>query len=108
MLQRSREKTSPLKEVTDGKASCKAGKDMFMKNATKDWNKIIGENIRRYRMENHETQLELGQYLGFEPTTIANYERGDRLPDLITAYRIAEHYGIKVDDLMRKDSSLCK
>ena len=108
MLQRSREKTSPLKEATDGKASCKAGKDMFMKNATKDWNKIIGENIRRYRMENHETQLELGQYLGFEPTTIANYERGDRLPDLITAYRIAEHYGIKVDDLMRKDSSLCK
>lgn len=79
-----------------------------MKNATKDWNKIVGENIRRYRMENQETQLELGQYLGFEPTTIANYERGDRLPDLVTAYRIAEHYGIKVDDLMREDSSLCK
>ena len=82
--------------------------DLFMKEETKDWNKIVGANIRKYRIENHETQAMLGEYLGYEFTTIANYERGDRLPDLVTAYRIAGHYGIHVEDLMRERRLLSK
>ena len=67
----------------------------------RDWKKIVGGNIRYYRIQNKETQESLGEFLGYQPSTIANYEKGDRLPDLITAYEIAQHYDILMDDLMK-------
>ncbi len=67
----------------------------------RDWKKIVGRNIRHYRIKNKETQEALGEILGYQPSTIANYEKGDRLPDLITAYEIAQHYNIRMDDLMK-------
>lgn len=33
-----------------------------------------------------------GESIGYGSTTIANYESGERLPDLITAYAIAQRY----------------
>ena len=45
---------------------------------------VIGANIRRIRLEHGETQQQLGELLGYGATTIANYERGYRLPDLET------------------------
>lgn len=57
-----------------------------MEKQKKTWNKIIGENIRRLRISHNETQAELGESIGYGSTTIANYESGERLPDLITAY----------------------
>lgn len=73
-----------------------------MKKEIEDWNKIVGENIRKYRREHHETQEMLGKYIGYGATTIANYEKGERMPDLVIAYQIARHYQISMDDLMRK------
>ena len=67
----------------------------------KNWNVIVGDNIRRLRMQNRETQMELGKVIGYGATTVANYESGERLPDLITAYRIAMHYNIKMEELLK-------
>lgn len=69
----------------------------------KTWNKIVGENIRRIRLLHEETQAELGEIIGYGATTVANYESGKRLPDLITAYAIARHYQITVEELMRSE-----
>lgn len=61
---------------------------------------IIGANIRRLRMELGETQQELGELLGYGPTTIANYEKGYRLPDLLTFFEIAVHYNAEIEDFI--------
>ena len=66
------------------------------------WSKVVGENIRRLREKNHETQAMLGEFLGYGATTVANYESGYRLPDLVTAYVIAKHYHVLLDELMKE------
>ena len=73
------------------------------KKQKKTWNKIIGENIRRLRISHNETQAELGENIGYGSTTIANYESGERLPDLITAYAIAQRYHVEMEKLMEED-----
>lgn len=61
----------------------------------------IGRNIRRLRLEHNETQQELGELIGYGATTVANYEKGYRLPDLETFFIIAYHYGADLDDFLR-------
>lgn len=70
-----------------------------MNQQAKDWGTIIGKNIRRIRMYHKETQAELGKIIGYGATTVANYESGVRLPDLITAHTIAMHYQVQMDEL---------
>ena len=48
--------------------------------------KMIGENIRRLRLQYGETQEELGELIGYGATTVANYESGYRMPDLETFF----------------------
>lgn len=50
----------------------------------------------------YETQAMLGEFLGYGATTVANYESGYRLPDLLTAYVIAQHYHVLLDELMEE------
>ena len=59
---------------------------------------IIGANIRRLRTECGETQFQLAEFLGYGVSTVANYESGYRLPDLITFFEIAFHYGACLED----------
>lgn len=73
-----------------------------MKEQKESWNKIIGENIRKLRLLHKETQAELGEIIGYGATTVANYESGERLPDLITAYLIAQHYQVTIESLMQE------
>ena len=42
----------------------------------------------------------LGEILGYGATTIANYERGYRLLDLVTAYEMARYYQISMEERM--------
>ena len=74
-----------------------------MEKHKKTWNKIVGENIRRLRISHNETRAELGESIGYGSTTIANYESGERLPDLITAYVIAQHYHVAMEELMKEN-----
>lgn len=62
---------------------------------------VIGQNIRRIRLEHGETQQQLGALLGYGATTIANYETGYRMPDLETFFQIALHYGASLEDFIR-------
>lgn len=62
----------------------------------------VGGNIRRLRLEHGETQVQLGEFLGFGDTTIANYESGYRLPDVVTFLRIMLHYEATAEDFLRE------
>ena len=86
---------------TQEKIKCRKG--LYYGKTEKTWNKIIGENIRRLRISHNETQAELGESIGYGSTTIANYESGERLPDLITAYAIAQRYHVEMEKLMEED-----
>ncbi len=61
---------------------------------------VIGENIRRVRVRNGETQEQLGKVIGYGATTIANYESGYRQPDIQTLVKIANHYGVSINELI--------
>lgn len=64
----------------------------------------IGANLRRLRLEHGETQQQLGEFLGYGATTIANYESGYRLPDLETFFRIAIRYDADLQDFLVHES----
>ena len=77
-----------------------------MENAETEFGKRVGENIRKLREGNHETQAQLADFIGYGTTTIANYESGIRLPDIETAYRIAKHYHVSLDELVTERISV--
>lgn len=66
---------------------------------------VIGQNIRRIRLEHGETQQQLGALLGYGATTIANYETGYRMPDLETFFQIAMHYGVSLEDFLQEQET---
>lgn len=53
-------------------------------------------------MKHGETQQQLGAFLGYGATTIANYESGYRLPDLETFFKIALYYGASLEDFVQE------
>ena len=63
---------------------------------------MIGANIRRLRVIHGETQLQLAEFLGYGVSTVANYESGYRLPDLVTFFQIAFHYGASLEDFVKE------
>ena len=60
-------------------------------------------NIRALRTTYGESQAELGKILGFDRKTISSYENGRTVPDPETVNRIAAHFGVTVDDLMKSE-----
>lgn len=65
----------------------------------------LGMNIKELRRAFGESQQELGNAIGLTSTAIANYENGDRTPDLQKLQLIAAHYGYPVDQLIRDNFS---
>jgi transcriptional regulator with XRE-family HTH domain len=62
----------------------------------------ISENIRNLRLENNYNQLEISQQLGISRTAYTNYENG-RNPDIETLTKLADFYGISLDELVGRD-----
>ena len=62
-------------------------------------NKIIGENLAKYRKSAKITQLELAQVLNYSDKAISKWERGESLPDITVLIQIADIYGITLNEL---------
>ena len=90
--------TSPLIELINSIAETAERAIMERKPVTTA--KVIGASIRRLRMEHGETQQQLGEFLGYGATTIANYESGLRLPNLETFLEIAVRYSAEIRDFI--------
>ena len=61
---------------------------------------IIGNNIKKLRKASGHTQKELAEKLGYTLKSISAYETGINEPDMDTLSKIADIYGITVDDLL--------
>ena len=64
--------------------------------------KEIGGRIRQLRQQNGLTQGEFADILAVSFQAVSNWERGITPPDLENLVRIADHWGILVDDLLRQ------
>lgn len=60
---------------------------------------VIGENIKRYRLQNGWTQQELGAKIGISKNAIGNYEKGFRSPKKDTMFDLANAFNISINDL---------
>ena len=63
----------------------------------------IGTRLRLLRKEKRLTQTQLAGQIGIGQTAVANYESGRRFPDEENLVRIADFFGISLDDLVGRD-----
>lgn len=57
-------------------------------------------SLKAARINAGKTQTEAGVYVGKSKNTIANYENYTSKPDVETAQKLAEFYGLSVDDIV--------
>ena len=62
-------------------------------------NKIIGDNISKFRKQLNLTQLELAEKLNYSDKAVSKWERGESVPDVATLMQIAEFFNVSINDL---------
>ena len=60
----------------------------------------IGTNIKRLRQNKGITQEALGEVLGISGQAISKWENASALPDILILPRLADYFGISIDELM--------
>lgn len=63
---------------------------------------IVSENLSTLRRQSNMTQMELAEKVGFSNKTVSHWERGEVMPDLETVERLAEIYGVTVNDIVTR------
>ncbi|MCL2058767.1 MAG: helix-turn-helix transcriptional regulator [Oscillospiraceae bacterium] len=64
---------------------------------------IITNNIRRLRFfANEMTQLELSEKAGISRQTVVALEAGKYIPSLVIAFRIADVFGVGVEEVFER------
>lgn len=61
---------------------------------------MISQNITTLRHLNELTQEELATRLGVSRQTVAKWESGESVPDLVNAQALAELFGVTLDNLV--------
>lgn len=62
--------------------------------------KAFGKSLKELREYVDITQVELGKYTSVPRQSISVYERGEILPTISQAYRLATYFHLTVDDLI--------
>ncbi|MBQ9080077.1 MAG: helix-turn-helix transcriptional regulator [Clostridia bacterium] len=60
----------------------------------------IARNITALRKQHNMTQAELAEHLSYSDKSISKWERGDGLPDVFVLTKIAELFGVTVNDII--------
>ena len=60
---------------------------------------LIASNLRAHRARLRMSQMDVASALDINTSTIRNYEAGETCPDYITAWKLADLYGVTLDDL---------
>lgn len=64
----------------------------------------VAENLVYYRRRQGMTQAALAETLNYSDKSVSKWERGEGLPDITVLCRLAEYYGITVNDLVSRRS----
>ena len=68
-----------------------------------DWGKIVGQNVRRLRVERKLTQEQLAHEAEIDLTYLGGIERGRRNPSVSVLGRLAGCLGVRPADLLSDD-----
>jgi transcriptional regulator with XRE-family HTH domain len=60
-----------------------------------DIRRLVGDNVRRYRLAAGLTQEDLAASMGFEQEYLSNLEAGKRNPTIVTIWKAANALKIK-------------
>ncbi len=61
---------------------------------------IFSKKLTELRTERNLTQVKLAAFLKVDPSTVAKYETGDRLPDIYMLSAIADFFEVSTDFLL--------
>ena len=64
---------------------------------------MLNDVIKSLRKRRGLTQSELAEHLNLSQSTIASWENGSRRPDLDFLPKLAQFFGVTVDDLLGRD-----
>lgn len=65
--------------------------------------KIIADNLLKYRKMAGITQVELAEKLMYSDKNISRWERGESIPEVTTLKRIADLYGVTINDFLQEE-----
>lgn len=68
----------------------------------------IGTKLFKIRNERGETQEHVAECVGITYVSLSRYEHGQRMPKMDILARLAEHYGVTVDELIGRDEAETK
>ena len=68
----------------------------------------IGTKLFKIRNEKGETQEHVAECVGITYVSLSRYENGQRMPKMDILARLAEHYGVTVDELIGRDDAETK
>lgn len=66
---------------------------------------MFQDNLISLRKINHLSQEELAEKLNISRQTLSKYETGESLPDIEKCKRMAEIFGVSLDDLVNYESA---
>jgi len=70
--------------------------------------KIIAKNFKKLRLFKSLNQSEFAELFGITRSTVGSYEEGRAEPKLETLLKIADHFKLQVDDLIRSELTVNK
>jgi transcriptional regulator with XRE-family HTH domain len=65
-----------------------------------EFNKLVGENLAKYRKFNNYTQIALAEKINYSDKAVSKWEKGECLPDVYVLKQLADLYGVTVNDLI--------
>ncbi len=71
-----------------------------------DFRKHFGTKLNTLRKQKGLTQSELAFALNYSDKAVSKWERGESVPDTYTAFKIAEFFGVSVDELFSDSLSI--
>jgi transcriptional regulator with XRE-family HTH domain len=66
-----------------------------------DMRKLVGQNVRRIRLEKGLTQEQFCELSGFSQQYVSGLETGRRNPTIVTIYELAKALGVSHLDLVQ-------
>jgi transcriptional regulator with XRE-family HTH domain len=65
-----------------------------------DMRRLVGQNVKRFRVEKGLTQEQFSDISGFSQQYISGLESGNRNPTIVTLYELAKALGVSQVDLV--------
>ncbi len=69
-----------------------------------DLKDVIAKRLVELRTQAKLTQLQLAEMLNYSDKAVSKWERGEAIPDIRVLIKIAEIYGVSLDDIVKEET----